>query len=519
MRFSSLQNALDGQIQPSTTPLISQLDSEEANRAWQSVIAAMDNLLQSILQSSVLSNQSSNQSSGLAAVDTVQGLIFSGPVPVFNHPLIQTHFQTCLWVPKWWTQQRNQLLPSHSQNVIEKKIFDYLVPIPDTDPLMTEQFCLVFTQHFSWFTLFTPDKHSPLFSYSFSPSAIQTLTDSLINRVEHYHPSLLSQLQQGLSLFPSIEPHYSIPEQFSRILVTETLQRPKPSVIVDRESWAVPASSETSRVVNIKAVQKSSFQHHKNRDDPQSEQDSSSIKESIADPNGFDIELLKAIAHEVRTPLTTIQTLTRLLLKRKDLPPDAIKRLTHIQQECVDQIDRFSLIFRAIELTTTPTASLNTSVTSISLQQIFEEKIERWTALLNNRSLEFQVDLPENFPPIAIRDPIVLDQVLTGLIEQLSHTLPFGSQINLLVSLAGDQLKIQLQSSIPPSAHSDGPVHKGTSILRAVGQLLMLQPDTGGLSLSLPATKQIFKFLGGKLTVRQSPPQGEIMTMFLPLSH
>jgi len=32
-----------------------------------------------------------------------------------------------------------------------------------------------------------------------------------------------------------------------------------------------------------------------------------------------DVELLQAFAHEVRTPLTTIRTLTRLLLKRRDL--------------------------------------------------------------------------------------------------------------------------------------------------------------------------------------------------------
>ena len=54
-------------------------------------------------------------------------------------------------------------------------------------------------------------------------------------------------------------------------------------------------------------------------------------------------------------------------------------------------------------------------------------------------------------------------------------------------------------------------------MLKAIGDLLMLQPETGGLSLSLPVTKHLFEILGGKLTVRQHHQQGEVLTIFLPL--
>jgi len=45
----------------------------------------------------------------------------------------------------------------------------------------------------------------------------------------------------------------------------------------------------------------------------------------------------------------------------------------------------------------------------------------------------------------------------------------------------------------------------------------MFQPETGSLSLSLAVTKNLFQALGGKLTVRKRPHQGEVMTIFLPL--
>ncbi|MFP3325425.1 histidine kinase dimerization/phospho-acceptor domain-containing protein, partial [Planococcus sp. SIMBA_160] len=63
-----------------------------------------------------------------------------------------------------------------------------------------------------------------------------------------------------------------------------------------------------------------------------------------------DVELLQALTHEVRTPLTTIRMLTRLLLKRKDLGSDVLKRLRVIDQECSEQINRMELIFQATEL-------------------------------------------------------------------------------------------------------------------------------------------------------------------------
>jgi signal transduction histidine kinase len=47
----------------------------------------------------------------------------------------------------------------------------------------------------------------------------------------------------------------------------------------------------------------------------------------------------------------------------------------------------------------------------------------------------------------------------------------------------------------------------------------MFQPETGCLSLNLDVTKNIFQALGGKLTVRQRPKQGEELTIFLPIKN
>jgi hypothetical protein len=82
---------------------------------------------------------------------------------------------------------------------------------------------------------------------------------------------------------------------------------------------------------------------------------------------------------------------------------------------------------------------------------------------------------------------------------------------------AGHQLKLQLS----PQFHCQGtnPARETITppIRKALGQLLMFQPETGTISLNIAATKHLFQAIGGKLIVRQRQEYGEVLTIFLPL--
>ncbi|NET54534.1 MAG: HAMP domain-containing histidine kinase, partial [Merismopedia sp. SIO2A8] len=269
---------------------------------------------------------------------------------------------------------------------------------------------------------------------------------------------------------------------------------------------------------------------------------------------GSDIELLKAIAHEVRTPLTTIRTLTRLLLKRKNLDAKVVQRLQQIDRECTKQIDRFSLIFRAVELKTAAVDQPTSPLATISLAQVVQQNVSRWEHQAQQRDLTLEVVLPQTLPNV-MSDPTMLDQVLTGLMDRMTHTLPAGTQIQLSAVPAGHQLKLQFwaKPKAEPNRSSTGPStspskNASTSMLSAppntnecpidshstvsaanelnsifaptlqsVGELLMFQPETGNLSLNLDITKNLFQALGGKLIVRHTPQKGEVLTIFLPM--
>ncbi|MER3588705.1 MAG: histidine kinase, partial [Mastigocladus sp. ERB_26_1] len=200
----------------------------------------------------------------------------------------------------------------------------------------------------------------------------------------------------------------------------------------------------------------------------------------------------------------------------RDLPANVIKRLKVIDRECTDQIDRMELLFRAAELETSATDKATShQLTAMSLEQVLQASIPRWQEAASRRNLKLDVVLPQDLPTV-VSNPTMLDRVLTGLIENFTRNLPAGSHIQVQVIPAGDQLKLQL---LPLVGDNDAAIVSNCTppIRKALGQLLMFQPETGTISLNLNATKHLFQAIGGKLIVRERPRYGEVLTVFLPL--
>lgn len=362
------------------------------------------------------------------------------------------------------------------------------MPLIPGDPLVAEQFCLVLTAKFSLVLVLGEDTSGvPAFMFSFEPVVVQQAWRSLRARVmltsAHF---LASQLDNLVEQYYPVAPDYRTVTQFSRLLLKHL-----PDVEEAR------GEGREARGERRETEEYSSHLTHQPSSRP-------------------DVELLQAFAHEVRTPLTTIRTLIRLLLKRRDLATDVLKRLETIDSECMEQIDRMELLFRAAELETSKVNNSSAYLTAMSLEQVLQQSIPRWQQRARRRNLTLEVVLPQQLPTV-VSDPRMLDQVLTGLIESFTRSLPAGSHIEVQVIPAGHQLKLQLlsqfQSEDSSKAADSFPV---PPIRKSLGQLLTFQPETGNISLNLTATKHLFQAIGGKLIVRQRPDQGEVLTIFLP---
>ena len=226
-----------------------------------------------------------------------------------------------------------------------------------------------------------------------------------------------------------------------------------------------------------------------------------------------ELALLEALTHEVRTPLATIRTLIRSLLRRSDLPPLVRQRLEQIDGECSEQIDRFGLIFLAAELQRRgggrPAARGELARTDLA--ELLGQLEELWRRQLGRRGLAFRLVIEADLP-LVLSDPTRLETMLGGLMDRFSRGLPSGSQVVLRLQPAGPRLKLQLSSE----AAGSGATGEAAAVGRhqQVGPVLSWNPDTGSLQLSRQATRQLFHQLGGRLTERG----GTSLTVFFPLA-
>lgn len=457
-----------------------QYQAERAETEWQGAVSSLGHLLQQTLPHSATSAGSSRKSARSRRQRTQpapDGLLLSGPFPILDAPKLTVQLSNWVFVPPpldQLSQAFSQLMPADDKPPVETAAARIL-PLIDGDPLAGERFCLLLTKRFSVVLVLGRDADDDLrFQFSFTPVVINQVWQLLRSRVLLTTPKQLDFLDPLVEKFAPTEPDYRIISQFSRWLLS-SLPAPKPNPVVER---IIHTTGEARDVTG--------------------------------DPHGLDTELLKAMAHEIRTPLTTIRTLTRSLIRRKDLVDKAKQRLHQIDTACTQQIDRFNLIFKAVELEAATQKGPRSLLTATALSEIIESAIPQWEQAATRRNLSLEVQLPKTLPMVA-SDPTLLQQVLTGLVELFTHSVAPKGQIQLQVMAAGDQLKLEFQAEVSPICDNPRPT------LKSLGKLLMFQPDTGGLSLNLQTTKALFTALGAKLTVRERPNNGVTWTVFLPI--
>ncbi len=232
----------------------------------------------------------------------------------------------------------------------------------------------------------------------------------------------------------------------------------------------------------------------------------SSNEEQYHSQNG-EISLLEALTHEIRTPLATIRTLIRSLLRRKDISNVVENRLKQIDAECTEQIDRFGLIFNAVELETRKPKQSKLAVTDLG--GILQILAPNWSQKLERKGLKLVLDIDSELPKI-LSDPEGLELMLGGLVDRNTRGLQPGGVITMKLRPAGQRLKLQILSEVSTTNRQTSEKNSNAP----VGPVLSWNPVTGSLQLSQAATQRLLKSLGGRLTNRRDSG----LTIFFPIS-
>ena len=407
----------------------------------------------------------------------LQGVWLASPLPALYEPALLQELQGWIWAPPDLGDLLQAPAPRLPGGAAGPRALDGggftrlpLQQADGTDPLL-----LVFTPRFQVALALAGSASERQLLVRFDPACLSAALSLLDERLQASDPQEGQRLRQAIR---SLGPLQSEERQAQRFwpLLAERLAAMAPSLtlqpLVHRSTPAAASGSGSSA--------------------PSSE-----------------LALLEALTHEVRTPLATIRTLIRSLLRRQDLPDLVRQRLQQIDGECSEQIDRFGLIFLAAELQRQPAATETPQqLARTDLAQLLRLLEPAWQQQLQRRSLALVLEIATDLPPV-LSDPTRLETVLGGLVDRFSRGLPAASTVSLSLQPAGSRLKLRFSASgvdLAGEAAADG--------TERVGPVLSWNPGTGSLQLSRQATQRLFHSLGGRLAERA----GNDLTVFFPLA-
>ena len=413
------------------------------------------------------------QSDILLPMNLTRGLWLSSPLPALYEPKLLKKFQGWVWAPKDLLNLSNpsvgMLPPSKSVSMdIHSDSTSYerlnLLKEDGNDPLL-----IVITPEIQIALALEGKYQDRKLLMRSDPETLSDLLTMLNNRLNTENIKQANNLRNALGEMGQLKTNDDLSQVFWPLL-SKRLADIAPSL-------------------NIQTLPDKIIDDHKS---------SSSNSE---------ISLLEALTHEIRTPLATIRTLIRSLLRKQDLPGVVKNRLKQIDIECTEQIDRFGLIFNAVELERTKPEQTNLALTDLG--QMLTMLSPVWSNQLKRKGLKLILDITPDLPKV-LSDSEGLELMLTGLIDRNTRGLKKGGELTLKLRPAGQKLKLQILTQL--SAINNSKLSENVSN-EEIGPVLSWNPATGNLQLSQAATQRLLKSLGGRLTNRRDSG----ITIFFPI--
>ncbi|MGH2710087.1 MAG: sensor histidine kinase [Actinomycetota bacterium] len=215
--------------------------------------------------------------------------------------------------------------------------------------------------------------------------------------------------------------------------------------------------------------------------------------------------LFSSIAHDLRTPLTSIKAASTTLLRHESELDQAVRmELLETIRDSADSLDR--LIGNALQISRGRAGVLEPKRVSAAIDEVASRTLEQ----LRHRLRDHRVLLviPEDLPEVPV-DVTSIDQVLTNLLENAARFSPPGTEIAISMLPRDGHVLIRVED------HGPGiPAHERERVFEP---FVKLAPG-GGAGLGLTAAKAIAQAHGGRITIEDARGGGTAVVMELPRS-
>jgi two-component system sensor histidine kinase KdpD len=218
--------------------------------------------------------------------------------------------------------------------------------------------------------------------------------------------------------------------------------------------------------------------------------------------------LLTSVSHALRTPLAAIAGAASALTQQKDrLEPATRHDLAEIINEEAARLNR--LVANLLEMTRLESGSAKVKREPQRIEDVVSSALGRLEKQLSRHQVVTRI--PADLPLVPL-DAILMEEVFVNLFENASEYSPSGSEIEILATVAGGEVTVEVADRGPGIVPGDEEkvfeeFYRGE-----------LASGTSGVGLGLTICRAVVEAHGGRIWVQNRAGGGASFRFTLPLA-
>jgi len=223
------------------------------------------------------------------------------------------------------------------------------------------------------------------------------------------------------------------------------------------------------------------------------------------------LQLFNSLAHELKTPLTSIAASAGLLLeemREEDAKSPRIKLIENVVRATGKLENRLSEL---LDMAKIHSLGFSLNLELVDIRVLLRHALSELSPVAMTRKQSLSIDIPPSMSMVKA-DKQRLEQILLNLLTNALKFTGEGGEIEAKLREKGDEVVIEVKDNGPGIAKEE--------------QLLIFEPyyqveadrqKFHGLGLGLTLSKQLVESHGGKIRVKSEPGKGSTFAFSIPI--
>lgn len=239
---------------------------------------------------------------------------------------------------------------------------------------------------------------------------------------------------------------------------------------------------------------------------------SSQTNRRLTEGNVMRTAILRAVSHDLRTPLAGIKlAVSSLRHEAVQLPVDEQKELLETIEDYSDRLD--ALINNLLDMSRLTGDAVTPHLRAVHWSDVLPG------ALVGLPSQRVRVEIPGNLPPV-VADPGMLERVIANLVENADK---YAGGEDIVISGSVEGIVGHIDDGVPAGElrvvdHGRGVTAEDADTIFQPFQRASDAPAGAGVGLGLAVAKGFTEVMGGQLVAEATPGGGLTLRIRLPLA-